>query len=314
MIQMNALETDGITKSVRKDAENGREAVESTTQGIENIKRSSQIVSDAIQALSDKTRNIGAILTVINEIASQTGLLSLNAAIIAAQAGANGKGFSVVASEIRELADRTAMSTKEIEGMIHSVQNESQKAVEAMKLADTSIREGEVLSLKSDEVLRSIVMGIDNATRQMELISMATIKQGEESKVIRSAMDNVSEMVNQIAGATVEQQKGSELILGAAEQMRLLTRKVQTSTREQSIGGKVIAKSTENINDMITRIKRACDEQSLESREIIRSVSEFKESTHINLESTQVLNEAVDRLSMQIKVLQKEMGNFVLTE
>lgn len=312
LVEQNVRETVTITDSVRKDAEIGKGAVAATISGIDNIKHASDIVSAAIGVLSKKTASIGDILTVIHEITEQTGLLALNAAIIAAQAGDHGKGFSVVASEIRELADRTAGSTKEIEEVIRGVQTESLKVVEAMELADKSIVEGEKLSLRSGIALENITNGVQYAAQQMELISQATTEQGQESRVIRAAMENITDMILQIASSTTQQQKGSELILAAAEQMRSLTQKVKESTREQSFAGKVIAQSTENINDMINKIKEACDDQSAESLEIIGSVAEIKETTRVNLDTTKVLDEAVHKLSNQTSVLQKEMGNFTL--
>ncbi len=113
-VERNAMETAAISDEVRKDAETGKEAVEATIEGIDEIKRSSRITYEVIDTLSGRANDIGAILSVIDEVAEQTNLLALNAAIIAAQAGEHGKGFAVVADEIKELAERTSSSTREI--------------------------------------------------------------------------------------------------------------------------------------------------------------------------------------------------------
>ena len=97
-----------------KDAEAGRATIEASIVGISQIKASSQMTSDTISVLSDKILNIGKILAMIESVTDQTSLLALNAAIISAQAGEHGKGFSVVAKEIRELSDRTVITSYSI--------------------------------------------------------------------------------------------------------------------------------------------------------------------------------------------------------
>ena len=153
------MDTAAISEGVRKDAEMGKEAVEATITGIHEIRRSSRITYEVINTLSERAADIGTILSVIDEVAEQTNLLALNAAIIAAQAGEHGKGFAVVADEIKELAERTSSSTREIAQVIKGVQDETQRAVEAINQAEKSIADGELLSQKSGEALTKIVTG-----------------------------------------------------------------------------------------------------------------------------------------------------------
>ncbi|WP_041267450.1 methyl-accepting chemotaxis protein [Geotalea daltonii] len=313
-VERNAMETAAISDEVRKDAETGKEAVEATIEGIDEIKRSSRITYEVIDTLSGRTTDIGAILSVIDEVAEQTNLLALNAAIIAAQAGEHGKGFAVVADEIKELAERTSSSTREIAMVIKAVQDETHRAVKAMEQAEKSIADGELLSRKSGEALNKIVTGVQKATEQVDEIARATVEQAKGSQMIREAMEQVSEMVEQIAKATREQGQGSELIMTAVEKMKALTGQVRSSTREQSKVGSFIAKSTENITDMIQQIKRACDEQNRGSEQIVVAVEDIQQSTHINLEATGAMNEAVSGLFRQIEVLRKEMDMFKVDE
>jgi len=309
-VEKNALETAAISDAVRKDAETGKEAVEATIAGINEIKRSSRITYEVIDTLSGRANDIGTILSVIDEVAEQTNLLALNAAIIAAQAGEHGKGFAVVADEIKELAERTSSSTREIAMVIKAVQDETHRAVNAIDQAEKSIADGELLSQKSGEALNKIVSGVKKATEQVEEIARATVEQARGSQMIRDAMEQVSEMVGQIAKATREQGQGSELIMTAVEKMKTLTTQVRSSTREQSNVGNFIAQSTENITDMIQQIKRACDEQNRGSEQIVVAVEDIQQSTHINLEATGAMDEAVSGLFRQIEILRNEMGMF----
>ncbi len=309
-VEKNAMESATISEEVRRDAEIGQASVEATIAGINEIKRSSKITSEVIETLSVRVNDIGAILSVIDEVAEQTNLLALNAAIIAAQAGEHGKGFAVVADEIKELAERTSSSTREIAQLIKGVQDETTRAVEAIEVAEKSISDGEELSQRSGEALSKIVVGVQETTGQVESIARATMEQAKGSQMIREAMEQVSDMIGQIASATREQTKGSDMIMVAAERMKGLTSQVRVSTKEQAKVGNFIASSTENITTMIRQIKRACDEQTRGSEQIICAVENIQESTETNLGAAKMMEDSVSRLSRQLDVLQGEMQSF----
>jgi methyl-accepting chemotaxis protein len=309
-VEKNAMDTSLISEEVRRDAETGRASVEATIRGMQEIKRSSGITSEVIVTLSEKANDIGTILSVIDEVAEQTNLLALNAAIIAAQAGDQGKGFAVVADEIKELADRTSSSTREIALLIKGVQEETRRAVEAINQAEKSIADGEQLSQKSGEALNKIVEGVKKATEQIAEIARATVEQATGSQMIRDAVEQVTDMIMQISNATKEQGKGSDLIMTAVERMKVLTGQVRSSTREQSKVGSFIAQSTENITSMIQQIKRACDEQARGSEQIVQAVEDIQRSTDESLEAVTVLDDAYVGLSRQVETLEKEARRF----
>jgi methyl-accepting chemotaxis protein len=297
---------------VRRDAETGKKAVDATIAGISAIKRSSRITYEVIETLSTKAENIGAILSVIDEVAEQTNLLALNAAIIAAQAGEHGKGFAVVADEVKDLAERTTSSTREISEVIRGVQDETRRAVEAMGEAERKIADGELLSVKSGEALTKIVSGVNRATAQVTGIARATEEQAQESQLIQKAMDKVSEMVRQISRATQEQGKGSGLIMTAVERMKGLTTQVKGATREQAKVGKFIAQTTEDITGMIRQIKRACDEQNRGGEMILKAIADMQRSAGLNLDASRMLDDTVDNLARHTGDLQHEMDRFKL--
>jgi methyl-accepting chemotaxis protein len=309
-VERNANETAAISREVRSDAEIGREAAEAVIDGMQEIKRSSEITSEVVSNLSERVGDIGEILSVIDEVAEQTNLLALNAAIIAAQAGEHGKGFAVVADEIKELSERTSSSTREIALVIRGVQEETRRAVEAIDQAKNSITDGEVLSQKSGEALAKIVVGVNRASAQVAEIAHTTVEQAKGSQMIREAMEQVSEMVAQIAKATREQGQGGDLIMGAVEHMKGLTSQVLSSTREQNKVGNLIAQSTESITEMIRHIKRACDDQTRGSEEIVCSIDEIEATTAANVEAARVLDDSVYKLFRQTELLKKEMQAF----
>jgi methyl-accepting chemotaxis protein len=312
-IERNATDSARISGELLKDAETGKSSVEATIAGMSEIKRSSVITSEAIVTLSEKARDIGSILSVIDEVAEQTNLLALNAAIIAAQAGEHGKGFAVVAEEIKELSERTSSSTKEISTVIAAVQQEVHRAVESITFTEQSIVDGEQLSYQSGEALAKILSGVKIASSQIVEIAKTTESQAKESLQIKNAIERVSEMATQIATATGQQGRGADMIITAIEKMKGLNGQVRNSTREQSTVGSFIGKSTESISAMIRKVKIASDEQTKSSALIMQSANEIQKSTEDSLEANRVTDEAVKRLSEQSDLLKKEMNQFVIS-
>ncbi len=309
-VEEHAKETARITEKVRADVAVGKTSVDATITGINEIRRSSQITGEVVTSLSEQAQNIGSILSVIDDVTDQTNLLALNAAIIAAQAGEHGRGFAVVSDEIRELADRTSLSTREIAKVIRGVQQETQKAVTAIERGEKSIAEGEKLSLQSGEVLNQIVTGIQDVDQRIEKIAQATLEQALGSRTIREAIERISKMVDQTASATSEQKKTADLIIQATVSMNGVTNRVKFSTREQSEASKNIARSMEDVNGMIRKINQACQKQRQESKRIKLAAKEIQGSAKVNLESTKVLKDAATRQEDQITLLNKEMGAF----
>jgi methyl-accepting chemotaxis protein len=313
-VQNNALETAEISRQVMNDAQEGKVSVDATITGMNEIRHSAAITAEVVGTLTQRAGDIGVILSVIDDVAEQTNLLALNAAIIAAQAGDHGKGFAVIAEEIKELAERTSSSTREIGQLIKGVQEETRRAVTAIAQAEQRIIAGEQLSESSGKALIKIVDGVRNANSQVAEIARAAVEQAKGSQMIREAMEKVSEMVEQIARASREQGKGSELIMTAVERMKGLTGQVRSSTREQNTAGALISVSTEHILEMVQQIKRACDEQTRGSDQIVTAVHGIQESTDVNHDAARVMDDSVVRLSHQIEVLQKEMGSFTITK
>ncbi len=246
----------------------------------------------------------------INKVADETNLLALNAAIIAAQAGEHGRGFAVVADQIKELADQTSLSTREIVDIIDGVKAESRNAVTAIVEVEKSIGEGETLSVQSGAMLQKIVDGVQQAVNEMERISTATNEQVHGSGLIRTSMNNVSDMVHHIVSAVDEQGKGSVIITQAAERVRDLVGQINTSIHEQSQSSREAASGMQDVNAMIQRVFTACEEQRTEIEQIKTAVNSIEISAQESLNSTTVVNEASGSLEAQVTQLQKAVGRF----
>jgi len=306
-VEQNARETASISDEVLKDAESGKSAVEATITGIEEIRHSSRSTFSSINNLSERVLAIGSILSVIDEIAEQTNLLALNSAIIAAQAGEHGKGFAIVAGEIKGLANRTRQSTMEIAALIEGVQEETAKAVTAIRQTEEKVSEGEILSRKSGDALGKIVAGVQMASTRANEIARSTVEQAYGGQIINSAMKHVADMVEQIARSCQESSRTNSGIMLAVERMKSFTTQVNASATDQQQVGADIASSTEKMAKDLVTIKSACSEQSDWSMQIVQSIDTVRESTHSNLESVKIMEKGVDSLLAQIDKLRHEI-------
>jgi len=313
-VEANARETAAISGEVLKDAEQGRAAVEATIAGIDEIRNSSGRTFSSINLLSDRVSAIGSILSVIDDIAEQTNLLALNSAIIAAQAGEHGKGFAIVAGEIKGLATRTRQSTMEIASLIEAVQAETAKAATAIRQTEERVQEGEQLSRRSGDALGKILSGVHMASTRVNEIARATVEQAQGGQFIHGAMRHVAEIVAQIARSCQESGRTNSSIMTAVERMKGLTAQVNSSAASQRQIGDEIARFTEQMAIDINSIKDACGEQSEWSMQIFGSIDTVRDSTQSNLESAKIMETGVEKLLSQIGMLKKEIRQLQISD
>lgn len=264
--------TADIAQQVREDARAGGEAVNRTVEGINATHELTMSTARTIDELQRSVGEISGILTVIEEVANRTNLLSLNAAIIAAQAGEHGAGFTVVADEIRELAERTRGSTKEIGTIIKAVQSGSRQAVQKMHEGVAKVTDNVKLAENAAQSLGKIV---DSASRSFEMATRITRALGEQSQASRRLHEVTSRMsdhISEINRATREQARGTELMTHESERVRDIAAQVKNATEEQSIAGRGITVALEKIAED-ARAMRDLLERQLEETDRIADAS-----------------------------------------
>jgi methyl-accepting chemotaxis protein len=309
-VETNANETAKLSEQAQRDAEMGAEALSRTLAGIDKIKESSREAADVIEALGKKIAAIGNILNVIDDVAEQTNLLALNAAILAAQSGEHGKGFAVVADEIKDLAERTGASTKEISELIRGVQEFSKMAVQAMDRGVRNVEEGVRLGQETETALKKIQESSQKSTQMVKAIARATIEQARGSKQVTMAINRIAETVQQIATATAEQARGSEQIMKSAEKMKAITKHVERSSQEQARGSKQITRAIESISEMVHHLNRAQKEQTKGSEQVMTAVVQIKQVAEAQTHSVRDLEAAIEDLASQAEVLRGEVRRF----
>lgn len=308
----NIVQTVDLSHEVSINADTGKRTVEMTMDGMTRIKEYSTEVGEVIRNLQKQTENIGRFLNVIDEVAEQTNLLALNAAIIAAQAGEHGKGFSVVANEIKELADRTAASTHEIHEIIKALQSEGKMAVEAIDVGNTRVEEGVALSKSAHEALGKIVESISHSTQRITFVANTMEEQSKGVKQVTTSMERVNQMVHQIAKATNEQSKGSEQIIEATHRMKSITQGLQSVLQSHSKGMKKVTETVEEVSRLAQEIANATSDQKVQSEEIMHAIDQIKKVTHENVDTVGKVGFSVEELIQQAKHLEAEISRFKL--
>ncbi|MBU5611780.1 methyl-accepting chemotaxis protein [Geomonas azotofigens] len=189
-----ARNTVNAADSAAEVAGNAREGQSVVSQAVSEMRKVAEIVRDSagiVGNLGEKSSKIGEFVAVINDIADQTNLLALNAAIEAARAGEQGRGFAVVADEVRRLADRTVASTKEIRLMVEEIQKETVLAVESIERGKSEAEVSEALSHQVDSSLANIVNSIEQIEHVIAQIATASEEQAATSTTIASNLEEI---------------------------------------------------------------------------------------------------------------------------
>lgn len=311
-VDANATETARLSAQVVSVAEGGREKVQETIAGMEAIRDATDTVEQVIRGLGGRAKEIGAIVDVIDDVADETNLLALNAAIIAAQAGEHGRAFSVVAEEIKELADRVMSSTKEIGSLIRSVQDESRAAIEAIERGSASVWTGVERSAEAGESLEAITRSARESGQRIAEIVHAVQEQARAADHVRGLMDRVRSSIDQLRHATGEQEQGNEVVLRGASMMRDVAQQVHRTTEEQARGGNQIRSGIEVVRQAVERIDQALQDQAAACRQSASFMGRVSDTARANHEAAAQAERSAGELRAAAGTLREEIQRFRL--
>ena len=257
----NAISTAETARKARVAAEQGGKVVEETIEGMKRIAAVVNKSSDTVKTLGVSSDQIGEIIGVIDDIADQTNLLALNAAIEAARAGEQGRGFAVVADEVRRLAERTTKATKEIASMIKKIQTETQGAVLAMEEGTRQVGEGISLADKAGASLQEIVDISQKVTDMINQIAAASEEQSAASEHISKNVEEISTVTTQSTTGTLQIAQAASDLGRLTEELNRLVQKFNISERSESQSpersGVTTTKSDRKISAMAVRANGA---------------------------------------------------------
>jgi methyl-accepting chemotaxis protein len=222
-------------------AEDGEESVKKTVEQMNSIQQSVSKSEEMINMLHERSKEIGSILDMISQIADQTNLLALNAAIEAARAGEHGKGFAVVADEVRKLAEQSRESAKQIAELIFSMQKDTENTVQMMKQATQNVKSGIDISQETAQKFNIILESTRNVSAQLEDIS-ATVQQ------ISAGIQELSSTVNELSAVAKENAATSEEIAASTEEQL-------ASMEEITSAAKSLANMAEELQELVRKFK-----------------------------------------------------------
>jgi methyl-accepting chemotaxis protein len=193
---------------------------------VNKVKEIAHIVDDSatfVKSLGERSKQIGDIVSVIDDIADQTNLLALNAAIEAARAGEQGRGFAVVADEVRKLAERTAKSTSEIGEMIRGIQDEVSKAVHSMENATSNVDVGVELVTQAGSALQAIVKSADELQLMVQQIASAADEMSATSEEINRDIEQIASISKETCTTALQVEEASKRLADLSENMETTT-------------------------------------------------------------------------------------------
>ncbi|MDK9764994.1 cache domain-containing protein [Vibrio sp. D420a] len=215
----SAGDTARNTDEADKQSQHTQRLIHNTVDNIQGLAGQLNTASEAVANLDNDVNNIVKVLDVIGDIAEQTNLLALNAAIEAARAGEQGRGFAVVADEVRNLAGRTQDSTKEIQLMINNLQEGSRNAIQTMEVCAETSQSTVTESQNASEALQQIVIALESISSMSHQIATAAAEQTQVSDDISKRINMIEESGNQLSGVVTESHNSTQTLASLSNEL-----------------------------------------------------------------------------------------------
>ncbi|MDP2158258.1 MAG: methyl-accepting chemotaxis protein, partial [Nitrospirota bacterium] len=310
-VEEHAIDSSTIANKVKEiTSGEGMMSVVNAIEGMENISDQVQKSSEIIQRLGARSVDIEKVLSVIRDVTEQTNLLSLNAAILAAQAGEYGKSFSVVADEIRALSERTASSTREIGGIVKTIQKDIKDAVYSVDNAKLKVDDGNTLVVKVGEALREILNASIQSSDMTKAIERATGEQSLGLRQITNAVEDIKKVIVSVTKSTKEQENALSYLLEGVGDVKEVAELSKRSASEQAEGTRIISRNIELANERINQINKNELNQKKVNIEIIAAMENINGIGAVTMQNMEDVSASLKTLFKEIEALKQEMEAF----
>ncbi len=262
-------EVSDATRLAADSAHRGAEIVDQTLGGMNTIRDKVMASAEKVQELGQHSGRIGDMLQVITEIAEQTNLLALNAAIEAARAGDSGRGFAVVAEEVRKLAERATVATKEIRALVSGIKTGTEEAVSAIVDTTKGVEDGARLTGQAGQALKEILRSVEQTVQAIQEIS------GQAQQVQESAR-KVALSVQGVAAITEENSAATEEMAAGVEQVAASINHVSSISEDTTGSLRVVSSSMTAVNDGIGEVAEASAELAEIAQRLQALMGKFK--------------------------------------
>ncbi|MCE1252896.1 MAG: methyl-accepting chemotaxis protein [Anaerolineae bacterium] len=252
-----------------KSTDNSVLMVEDTIRGMQAIKNKVDLSTEKMKEMNERSNQIGAIVELIDDIASQTNLLALNAAIEAARAGEHGKGFAVVADEVRKLAEKSAAATREISGLVKGIRESVEKTLGSMAESVVEVERGVNLSAQSRQALNDLKDSAEKSRKSGEQIVQAAEQMSKLAGDLVMSVDSVSAVVEENTAATEEMAASSNEVSDAIEN-------IASVSEENSASAEEISASSEEMTAQVAEVTSSAVALAEMARSLQDMVARFK--------------------------------------
>ena len=313
-VRRRAGETGDLARVVTATAERGEALVNDSVQGMYRVEESISRAAEIVDALGQRSQEIGRIVDVIQEVADQTNLLSLNAAIIAAQAGEQGRPFGVVAEEIRSLAERTARSTREIAAIVRQTRGHVETAVVHVNEGRERATAGVALGDRAASALKEI-RGITQRTfSAVEATVAETGRLETQGSHVVKASARVAARILELTRASVEQADAGRDLVRQTQEMARLAQSASAKAEGQARTGRALSDAVHRLTDALAEIRAAHAVLTRGDAAITEDVNQVRSDAETVLRIGDGLSRSVDQLSREASSLQGEVFRFRLPE
>ncbi len=244
----NARSVAAASEQTKESAAQGARAVHETVDGMAKIKQVVAIAAGKVAELGKLGEKIGAVVETIDDIAEQTNLLALNAAVEAARAGEHGRGFAVVADEVRKLAERSQRETKAISDLIREVQAGTKDAVGAMEQGSAKVEAGSAKADEAGVALGEILRAVEATVGQVTQIATAAQEMAGGARGVVDAMSSISAVVEENSAATEEMAAQAGQVTASIESIAAVSEENSAATEQVSASAEEMSAQVEEMN------------------------------------------------------------------